>query len=85
MKILNFKNFILNEATSQIYDEISGVNSISDNGYELEAEKFDNENDLKSSFIYFLNNISNFNSREYILENLTLEICAEKIISKLYE
>ena len=47
--------------------------------------KFDNENDLKSSFTYFLNNISNFNSREYILENLTLEICAEKIISKLYE
>ena len=45
MKILNFKNFILNEATSQIYDEISGVNSISGNGYELEAEKFDNEND----------------------------------------
>jgi transcriptional regulator of NAD metabolism len=45
MKILNFQNFILNESSSQIYDEITGVNSISDDGYELEVEKFDNEND----------------------------------------
>lgn len=45
MKILNFKNFILNEGSSQIYDEIAGVNSISDDGYELEVGKFDNEND----------------------------------------
>jgi len=45
MRILNFKNFIINESTSQIYDEITGVNSISDDGYELEAEKFDDEND----------------------------------------
>ena len=35
----------MNESMSQIYDEITGVNSISDDGYELEAEKFDDEND----------------------------------------
>ena len=45
MKILNFKDFVLNENNSQIYEEIPGVNSLSDNGYELEAEKFDCEND----------------------------------------
>lgn len=45
MKILNFKDFILNESNSQIYEEIPGVRSLSCNGYELEAERFDSEND----------------------------------------
>jgi hypothetical protein len=45
MKILNFKDFVLNEGSLQIYEEIPGINSLSDNGYELEAEKFDSEND----------------------------------------
>ena len=44
MRFLKFKDFILNEGASQIYEEIPGVNSISDDGYELEAERFDDEN-----------------------------------------
>ena len=44
MKILNFENFILNEVASSIYDEIPGVKTLSNDGYEIEAEKFDSEN-----------------------------------------
>lgn len=44
MRILDFRNFVLNEEASQIYDEIPEVKSISDDGYEIEAERFDDEN-----------------------------------------
>ena len=44
MRFLKFEDFILNEGSSQIYEEIPGVNSISDDGYELEAERFDDDN-----------------------------------------
>jgi hypothetical protein len=44
MRILDFRNFILNEEASPMYDEIPEVKSISDDGYEIEAERFDDEN-----------------------------------------
>jgi hypothetical protein len=45
MRILNFKNFVLNEESSPIYDEMPEIKSLSDDGYEIEVERFDDSND----------------------------------------
>jgi hypothetical protein len=45
--------------------------------------KFINFDDLNDSFIYFMANKDKFKPREYIINNLTLEICAKHITSEL--
>lgn len=45
--------------------------------------KFINFDDLNSSFFYFIKNKDNFNPRQFILNNLSLEICSKNIIAEL--
>jgi len=42
--------------------------------------KFSDANDFKNVLPSFLNNLDKFEPRDYIMENLTLEICAEKYL-----
>ena len=43
--------------------------------------KFSNTEDFKIKVKQFIENINSFKPREYILENLTLEICAQRYLS----
>lgn len=45
------------------------------------GEYFYNINELEPTFQKFLNNISTYNPREYILENLSYDKCEEKLIN----
>jgi glycosyltransferase involved in cell wall biosynthesis len=44
------------------------------------GESFTNINDFELSFNKFINNLSNYKPREYILENLSIEVCNKKFI-----
>jgi glycosyltransferase involved in cell wall biosynthesis len=44
------------------------------------GEKFSNAADFEESMLRFLNQLHGFKPREYIMENLTLEICAAKYL-----
>jgi hypothetical protein len=44
--------------------------------------KFTNYDDLKNIFTYFINNKDKFSPRDFITENLSLEISAQKILSE---
>ena len=44
------------------------------------GEYFYNMNELPDKFDKFMNNLNNYKPREYILENLTFEICEKKLL-----
>jgi glycosyltransferase involved in cell wall biosynthesis len=44
------------------------------------GESFTNLNDFSTIFDKFINNLSNYKPRKYILENLSIEICNKKFI-----
>ena len=44
------------------------------------GEYFYDINELEEKFNYFLSNIENYKPREYILENLSLDVCENKLI-----
>jgi len=48
---------------------------------ELCGEYFYDKEDLEISFNTFINKLNNYNPRKYILENLTFEICENKLIN----
>jgi hypothetical protein len=45
--------------------------------------KFINFDELNNSFIYFMDNKNKFKPREFIMNNLSLEICTKNIITEL--
>jgi hypothetical protein len=44
------------------------------------GESFTNINDFELTFNKFINNLSNYKPREYILENLSIEVCNKRFI-----
>ena len=44
------------------------------------GECFYNKEDLDKTFNLFISKLNNYRPREYILENLTYEICEKKLI-----
>tara|TARA_B110001450_G_scaffold73959_1_gene70420 strand:- start:4679 stop:6007 length:1329 start_codon:yes stop_codon:yes gene_type:complete len=49
------------------------------------GELFHNYSELENTFNKFIKNIDNYNSRKFILENLSMDKCVEKWNSLLYE
>lgn len=45
------------------------------------GEYFYNLNELEETFSKFILNLNNYNPREYILENLTFDLCEQKLIN----
>ena len=47
----------------------------------LQIKSFYDKEDLEITFNTFINKLNNYNPRKYILENLTFEICENKLIN----